>query len=123
MTRLVSIVVCALILLPAGVLAQRSYTRAQENQFHRATTRALAHGAYEEARELASDRDAADPSAAALLARLDILSGDYVAAEDRLAPIAAANPISGAGLELALLQHYLGRREEATPRPPTSSPS
>ena len=116
MTKIVSTLVCFLVLLPVGGLAQRPYTRAQENQFHRATTRALAHGAYDEARELASDRDAADPSAAALLARLDILSGDYAAAENRLAPVAAANPISGAGLELALLQHYLGRWEEATPR-------
>ena len=97
-------------------MAQRRYTRAQEEQFHRAATRALAHGAYDEARELADARDPADPSAAALLARLDLLGGDYAAAESRLQPIAATSPLSAAGLELALLQHYLGRRNEATPR-------
>jgi len=117
MTRLVStVVVCVLILGSAVTSAQRRYTRAQEDQFHRAATRALAHGAYEEARNLAAGRDAADPSAAALLAHLDILGGDYVAAEARLTPIAATSPISGAGLELALLQQHLGRREDAVPR-------
>ena len=105
-----------MLIWPAAASAQGRYTRAQEEQFHRAASRALAHGAYDEARELANARDAADPSAAALLARLDVLGGDYAAAESRLAPIAATNPVSAAGLELALLQHYLGRRNEATPR-------
>ena len=114
--RVLSAVLCAVFVWPAAASAQRRYTRAQEEQFHRATTTALAHGAYDEARELADTRDAADPSAAALLARLDVLSGDYAAAEVRLEPIAATNPVSAAGLELALLQHYLGRRDEATPR-------
>ena len=107
---------CAVLVWPAAAAAQRRYTRAQEEQFHRAATRALAHGAYDEARELADTRDPADPSAAALLARLDVLGGDYAAAESRLEPIAATNPLGAAGLELALLQHYLGRLNEATPR-------
>ena len=101
---------------PAASSAQERYTRAEEDQFHRAATRALAHGAHDEARALAEDRDAADPSAAALLARLDILRGEYEAAEERLAPVAAENPISAAGLELALLHQYLGRRDEAAAR-------
>ena len=103
-------------LWPAAAAAQERYTRADENEFHRAATRALAHGEYDEARALAAERDAADPSASALLARLDVLRGEYEAAEARLAPVAAANPISAAGLELALLQHYLGRRDEAAAR-------
>ena len=101
---------------PAAASAQDRYTRAEEDQFHRAAARALAHGAYDEARTLAADRDADDPSAAALLARLDILRGEYDAAEERLAPVAEANPISAAGLELALLHQYLGRRDEAAAR-------
>ena len=115
-SRVLSAVLCALLVWPAALAAQGRFTQAQEEQFHRAATRALAHGAYDEARELADARDAADPSGAALLARLDVLGGDYAAAESRLAPIAAIAPLSAAGLELALLQHYLGRRDEATPR-------
>ena len=107
---------CALLVWPGAASAQQRFTRVQEEQFHRAATRALAHGAYDEARELAEARDPADPSAAALLSRLEILRGDYAAAESRLEPIAATDPVSAAGLELALLQHYLGRRNEATPR-------
>ena len=114
--RVLSAALCAVLVWPAGAVAQDRYTRAQEEQFHRAATRALAHGAYDAARELADTRDSADPAAAALLARLDVLDGDYAAAESRLAPIAATNPLSAAGLELALLQHYLGRRDEASPR-------
>ena len=111
-----SVALCTVLVWPAAVAAQDRYTLAQEEQFHRAATQALAHGAYDEARELADTRGSADPSAAALLARLDALGGDYAAAESRLEPIAAANPLSAAGLELALLQHYLGRWNEATPR-------
>ena len=103
-------------LWPAAASAQERYTRAEEDEFHRAATRALAHGAHDDARALAAERDAADPSAAGLLARLDILRGEYEAAEERLAPVAAANPVSAAGLELALLHQYLGRRDEAAAR-------
>ncbi len=115
-------VLCAAVALgvaclwPAAAAAQERYTRAEEDEFHRASTRALAHGDYDAARALAEERDAADPSAAALLARLDVLRGEYEAAEERLAPVAEANPVSAAGLELALLQQYLGRRDEAAAR-------
>ena len=70
-------VLCAVVALgvacvwPAAATAQERFTRAEEDEFHRAATRALAHGEYDEARALAGERDAADPSAAALLARLD----------------------------------------------------
>ena len=115
-------VLCAAVALgvaflwPVAATAQERYTRAEEDEFHRAATRALAHGEYDEARALAGERDAADPSAAALLARLDVLRGEYEAAEARLGPVAEANPVSAAGLELALLQQYLGRRDEAAAR-------
>ena len=110
--------VAAACLWPAAApaLAQGGYTRAEEERFHRAATRALARGAHDEARDLAAGRADDDPSAAALLARLDVLRGAYDAAEDRLAPVAAAHPISAAGLELALLHRYLGRRDEAAAR-------
>ena len=114
--RMLSVALCAVLVWPAVASAQGRYTRAQEDQFHRAATTALAHGAYDEARALADARDPTDPSAAALLARLDVLRGDYAAAESRLTPVAATAPISAAGLELALLQHYLGRRDEANAR-------
>jgi tetratricopeptide (TPR) repeat protein len=107
---------CAVLVLPAAASGQSRSTRVEDARFHRETTAAFAHGAHDEARALAEARDSADPSAAAVLARLDILRGDYAAAESRLAPIASANPISAAGLELALLQHYLGRRAEARRR-------
>ena len=106
---------CVALLWPHPVSGQ-SPTRAQETEFHRAVTGALAHGDYDEVRRLAEARDAADPSAAAVLARLDSLRGEYTAAETRLTPVAEVSPISGAGLELALLYDYLGRRDEALPR-------
>jgi tetratricopeptide (TPR) repeat protein len=114
--RILTAALCGVLLWPAAALAQSRYTREQEQQFHRAATRALAHGAYDEAAALARERDDQDPSAAALLARLDIRRGEYAAAEARLSPIAAANPISGAGLELGLLQHLLGRHDVAIPQ-------
>lgn len=103
-------------LVPVTAVAQSPYTQVQERQFHRDATAALAHGAYDDARALASTRDTDDPSATALLAQLEILRGEYEAAENRLRPVANANPISAASLELALLHDYLGRADEAMPR-------
>ena len=103
-------------LLPASASAQERYTRAEENDFHRA-----AHPGAGPRRPRRGARPGRGPGrrgplAAALLARLDILRGEYEAAEERLAPVAAANPIGAAGLELALLHQYLGRRDEAAAR-------
>ena len=114
--RVFAAVLCGMLGWSVAASAQDRYTRAQEEQFHRAATAALAHGAYDDARTLAQTRESTDPSAVALLARLDLLCGEYARAESRLAPIAATRPLSAAGLELALLQQYLGRRDEATPR-------
>ena len=112
--RVLSGVLCAVLVWPAAAAAQRNYTRAQEEQFHRAATRALAHGAYDEARELADTRDPADPSAAALLARLDVLGGDYAAAESRLEPIAVPeNAWYYSAREMIALLHIAGGEVEA----------
>ena len=116
MRWVISAVVCVLVGGATAVFAQPQYTRVQEADFHRAVTRAFAHGAYDEARAAAEERDASAPSAAAVLARLDFLRGDYAAAEARLMPVAERHPISGASLELALLQQYLGLHDEATRR-------
>ena len=96
--RLPLLGVFACVALLGALPAVAQVTRAQETEFHRAVTRALAHGDHDEARRLAEERDAADPSAVAVLARLDIVRGEYAAAEERLTPVAAANPVSGAGL-------------------------
>ena len=96
-----------------GLQAQPRYTRAQEQQFHEQATAALAHGKHDEAAELASERPDDDPSAAALRARLLVLRGQYREAETMIAPIAEANPGSGAGLEFALLLAQTGRAAEA----------
>ena len=99
---------------PTPVLGQRrSVTWAEELAFHQATTRALAHGAIEEAETLVASRPADDPAAAAVRARILISRGGYQEAEQLLAPIAAANPWSDAALELGLLHMYLGRKAEA----------
>ena len=74
---------------------------------------ALAHGKQDEAAALASERPDADPSAVALRARLLVLRGDYGTAETLIAPIAEANPDSGAGLEFGLLLTQTGRSTEA----------
>lgn len=108
--------VCALSLSTPFAAAQTGVTRAQETEFHRAVTGAFAHGDLDEARRLAEGRGDADPSAVAVLARLDRMRGEYAAAEERLTPVAAVNGVSAAGLELALLHDYLGRRDEARPR-------
>ena len=99
---------------PTPVLGQpRSVTGAQELAFHQATTRALAHGAIEEAETLVASRPEDDPAAAAVRARILISQGGYQEAEQLLVPIASANPGSDAALELGLLHMYLGRKAEA----------
>ena len=75
----------------------------------------LAHGDREAAEELAAGRDASDPAAAALRARLLIGVGEYEEAEALLAPVAREAPSSVAGLELARLLLTLGRAGEAVP--------
>ncbi|MDA1093021.1 MAG: peptidase MA family metallohydrolase [Acidobacteria bacterium] len=111
-----STVLCTVLLVAASAIAQPDVTRAQETEFHRAVTTAFAHGQLDEVRTLAEARDGSDPSAVAVLARLDIMGGAYAAAEARLTPVVAEHPVSGAALELALLHGYLGRRDEARPR-------
>ncbi|MEZ5288007.1 MAG: tetratricopeptide repeat protein [Vicinamibacterales bacterium] len=54
-----------------------------------------------------------NPSITILRARSLIVRGDYAGAEALLAPLASQNPAGDAGLELGLLQTYLGRQSEA----------
>ena len=95
------------------VQGQTRFTPEQQHSFHRQVTAALAHGAYDEAEELASTRPDDDPSAAALRARLLILRGRYAEAEAVVGPVARANPSSVAGLEFGLLLERTGRSAQA----------
>ncbi len=107
-------VLAAVWLVPAPARAQ-SYTPAEEQEFHQDAARAIAHGALDEAEALAASRDARDPSAAALRARLLIARGQYAEAESVLTPVAQGDRSSAAGLQLGLLLASLGRATEARP--------
>ena len=98
------------LVLPSGVAAQ---TPEADLTFHQQATRALAHGDRDAAEDLAGTRDASDPAAAALRARLLIETGRYADAEALLAPIAGAAPGSVAGLEFGRLLATIGRADEA----------
>ncbi|HUF81915.1 MAG TPA: tetratricopeptide repeat protein, partial [Burkholderiales bacterium] len=79
----------------------------------RAMWAALAHGNRTDAERLASERPD-DPTAVAVRARLASDRGDYAGALALLEPVAAAEPLSDAALELGLLYERLGRREDAS---------
>lgn len=73
--------------------------------------RAFAAGRYDEVEQLTAN--ATDESLAVLRAKALTARGEYASAEQILTPLAAAAPAGDAGLELGLLQFYLGRRSEA----------
>jgi tetratricopeptide (TPR) repeat protein len=75
-----------------------------------AATRALNRGQYDQVETLL--RSETDARSIVLRARADIARGRYAEAEERLAGPARSAPGSDAGLELGLLQLYLGRRQE-----------
>ncbi len=102
-------------LVPGTGTGQPAEELTPEEQFHRDATRALAQGDREAAEALAASRDASDPAAAALRARLLIEVGDYEEAEALLAPVVREAPSGVAGLELARLLVTLGRTGEAVP--------
>ena len=102
-----------LVLSGPPVAAQTSYTQAQEQQFHEQTTRALAHGQFQEAEALAATRPSTDPVAVAVEARTLVLRGRYGEAERLLTPATRDSPASAAGLELGLLLMLTGRASEA----------
>jgi tetratricopeptide (TPR) repeat protein len=111
-----AVVFVLLVVLTPGTGAGQSVDElTPEEQFHRDATRALAHGDREAAAALAAGRDASDPAAAALRARLLIDVGNYEEAEELLAPVAREAPGSVAGLELARLLATVGRADEAAP--------
>lgn len=107
--------VLAVVWLAPALARAQTYTPAEEQEFHESATRALAHGALDDAEALAASRDVRDPSAAALRARLLIARGQYAEAETDLTPVAGTAPSSAAGLELGLLLTSLGRADEARP--------
>ena len=104
-----------LVFAPAAGVGQPAGQLTEDEQFHRDATRALAHGNREAAEALATVREASDPAAAALRARLLMERGDHAAAEALLAPVARAAPGSVAGLEFGRLLATLGRVDEAAP--------
>ena len=115
--RAAAVVVFAVLLglAPAAGVGQPAGELTPEEQFHRDAARALAHGDRQAAEELAASRDASDPAATALRARLLIEVGEYEEAEALLAPVAREAPSSVAGLELARLLATVGRAGEAVP--------
>src|SRR5689334_1528919 len=83
--------------------------------FPRAAAAAIAHGKRADAEAMARARGAADPAAAAILARLAIEQGKYGDAQAMLEPQAAQAPNSDAALELALLYRTIGRDSDTQP--------
>jgi Tfp pilus assembly protein PilF len=98
----------------ARPLRQSSQTSAPAD-FPRAAAAAIAHGKRADAEAMARARGAADPAAAAILARLAIEQGKYGDAQAMLEPQAAQAPNSDAALELALLYRTIGRDSDAQP--------
>lgn len=92
---------------------QVRYTDIQEQEFHSQATSALAYGHFQVAERLADSRSKSDPSGATLRAKLLIMRGQSVDAENLLAPIAQLNPSSIAGLEFGFLLVRMGRVGEA----------
>jgi tetratricopeptide (TPR) repeat protein len=96
-----------------------SYTQAQVAStsdaatFTRAARRAIAHGRLAEAEALAKAKPAGDPNAAAVLAQLQIIRGNYDDAIRLLEPAAAADGDGEAALQLGLLHQTLGHGEAA----------
>ena len=76
-----------------------------------AAVRAYREGRYDEVQRVL--KNANDPRSVALKARALSAVGRYGEAEKMLTPVASSAPTSDATLELGLLQHELGRRDEA----------
>jgi len=93
--------------LPSAQSAQPSAPLTPADQ----AAQALNTGRYDEVDGIL--KGATDPRSIALRARAAIARGRYADAEKLLTPAATASPTSDAALELGLLQHYLGRRQDA----------
>ena len=112
---LVAAAVAAVVWPPGPAFAQPAAAGEDDAPFHLQAARAIAHGRDAEAEALAAARDAGDPEAAAVRARLMIARGRYEEAEALLSAVAEDAPRSAAALELGLLLIDLGRRGEARP--------
>jgi tetratricopeptide (TPR) repeat protein len=111
-------VICALVLVAA---AQAPYAQSRPQAPPPQTApaappdpvmRAFNAGQYDEVERLL--RGATDMRAVVMRARSDVARGRYAEAEKALAPLATAQPMSDAALELGLLHMYLGKRAEGT---------
>jgi cellulose synthase operon protein C len=115
MRPLVVILLCGCATMASSSFGVGQGSSSQGDTFARATRRAVAYGRVGEAESLAKARPGADSEAAAVLARLAIRRGDYDGARKLLEPVASEDPTGEAALELGLLLHRLGRRDEAAP--------
>jgi tetratricopeptide (TPR) repeat protein len=104
-------------LLFCALTASSSFGTAasQDLPFPQAARRALAYGRVDQAESLARARPAGDAEAAAVLARLARLRGQYDEARQLLEAVVATDPAGEAALELGLLHQYLGRSQAADP--------
>jgi cellulose synthase operon protein C len=96
---------------PSSVFSQQGPPR----DFAATAAAAIAHGQRAEAESLARTRGTSDAAAAVVLAQLASASGKYRDAQALLEPLAAADPGGEAALELALLDHTIGRDGDASP--------
>ncbi len=120
----VAVIVCGIAAVPslrsriasvAGGDASQAAQQASDS-FPQAARRALAQGRIADAEALAKSRPAGDGEAAAVLARVEALRGNYDGARQLLETAAAAQPWGDAALELGLLlQRQFGRADAAQP--------
>ena len=120
----VAVIVCGIAAVPslrsriasvAGGDASQAAQQASDS-FPQAARRALAQGRIADAETLAKSRPAGDGEAAAVLARVEALRGNYDGARQLLETAAAAQPWGDAALELGLLlQRQFGRADAAQP--------
>jgi cellulose synthase operon protein C len=105
----------SVVVLAAWAISQASHAQqgGEELTPQQAMWAALAHGDRAGAERLAGERPE-DPAAAAVRARLAGDRGEYAAAIAMLEPVASAEPLSDAALELGLLYERVGRREDAS---------
>jgi cellulose synthase operon protein C len=104
----------AAVVLCAWAISQASYAQQDVAALppDQAMWAALARGDRAGAERLAAERPDV-PTAAAVRARLAGDRGEYAAAIAILEPVAVAEPLSDAALELGLLYERVGRREDA----------
>jgi cellulose synthase operon protein C len=104
--------VCAWATFPPAYAGQNQ-APTETDSFIAAARRALAHGGVGAAENLARQRPAGDPAAAAVLGQLAVRRGQNDQALALLEPAAKREPTGEAALQLGLLYQQLGRAEAA----------